>query len=820
MLQIQFQPVELIDQLGTLGDGMNAGVAPLLLKRNQMALAVNLTVRGTYAKTRPPFQIKTLTPNGTALIASALAGGPFQGACFYNPDSGSESLIVAIGGRLFQIFVTISPATVNEITPPLDPNPPTITQAWLWQAEEWVIWNDGVSNPVFFDGTSSVRSNYSNPIDFGATTTADFIAPAVGGVVSGVVLNSTGGLYIGALLTFKDIGQFKIQQIPAPNTVDLININATPGVTVPYDPGFPVKTVATWQQLGTQLPPGRMGVYGLGRNWICLPDGRSFIASDLVGGSSGTQDESYRNAVLEITENIYLAGGGAFFVPGSIGDITAIRFSETLDSSLGQGPLQVFTHSHIFSCQAPIDRLTWQDVTNPILTQSLISNGALGQNSTINANSDIFFRSPVGLASLILARREFNTWGNVPISREVDSILSGDNQALLQYGSAIIWDNRFLLTCKPSQSSKGVYSKALVVVNFDPISSLRGKEASIYDGVWTGLNVLQMVTGEFENVPRAFSFCLNLTTNAIELYELLKSETPAKDNGTRDIVMEFQSASIFNFPDGSAQSRELKSLADGELYVDMIPPGVTANFQAFYRPDQWPCWIPWRSWSECAGTTVSNMKPQFRPRMGLGEPSASVCDPATNRSMRLGYTFQFRLIYSNCRFLGAKFRATTVPQTMWAPVICTPICPPTVNPNRITTIVIGDTIIWGEWPGGLPASFSADQILNVLQDGDFPIGPRVELLSENTVAGHVDLEFPQTGQPTYRVTVVPAGSVHVAQLPVFPATTAVMLPSPGIPRQTNLNILGQLSDVYVLANPDPGPFLVSGNNQLRLVLNP
>lgn len=667
-----FKALELVDGVSTFEGGMNADISPLILPKEQLAFAVNTTTRGSYAKPRPPFQIRDFTTAGAELIASALAIGPFQGSQYYNPDTGSETLIAQIAGRLFQFHVTSDPVTVDEISIAGDLNDSTVEQVWMWQAENYLIITDGTTkNPIFFDGSTSRRSTYATPVNFTTNTTASFVVPNVGAVVTGVTVTSSASIVVGDILTFQNFGTFLVQASPGGGVIDIVNLTAQPAATIPSG------TRLDWQHLGTELPPGRMGVYGMGRNWMCLIDGQQFVASDIRGGSSGTAANNFRDSVLNITENNYLAGGGNFSVPGSIGDIRAMIFAATLDASLGQGPLQIFTHSHVFSCQAPIDRLTWQDVTNPILTESLISNGALGQNSTVIANSDILFRSIDGIRSLILARREFSTWGNVPQSAEVDPVLALDSTDLLRFGSAIIWDNRLLMTARPAQADQGFYNAALIALDFNPISSLRGKEPSVYDGPWTGLNVLQLLTGEFNETPRAFAFCLNTSTDSLEIYELLRSETPAKDNGTRDIVCEIQTASLFNDDQNNPISRMLKRLHDGEIYVDQIPPNTTANFQVYYKPDQWPCWVPWHQWSECAGPGSSEEKPQFRPRMGLGEPSAIPCDETTNRPLREGYTFQIRIIFSNCRFLGAKIRVVTVPQQAFAPMVCKPLCPET-----------------------------------------------------------------------------------------------------------------------------------------------
>jgi hypothetical protein len=98
----------------------------------------------------------------------------------------------------------------------------------------------------------------------------------------------------------------------------------------------------------------------------------------------------------------------------------------------------------------------------------------------------------------------------------------------------------------------------------------------------------------------------------------------------------------------------------------------TVNFQVWYRSDDFPCWTPWLSWTECATMTADNAKPQFRPRMGLGEPSAFPCDESTNRPLREGFTFQIKLeVVGHCRFQGARFMVAEIPQPQFPEPACT-----------------------------------------------------------------------------------------------------------------------------------------------------
>lgn len=662
------------------------GDSPLDLPKNVMANAINISVRGKFATHRPSYFKRAITFEDAA-TQSDFTTNYFQGACFCQNDFGIDSLVAQISGKLFQIVVQGNTLNCRDVSPADNPNP-TQPQAWLWQSENFVICQDGLSNPIFFDcdaGTSA-RSTYTPPEPFNTTIdTGGFTVPAIGATVTGVPvvlldnLVAQTGTTPGDIITVPLVGTFQVTLKSAATgsgTVSLLNLNGIPnGITIAAG------TTISWTHQGTQLPPGRMGTYGMGRNWFCLPDGKQFVASDIVGGASGTQADNYRDAVLNITENLFLVGGGNFTVPGTFGSIKAMRFPATLDVSLGQGALQVFTDRAVFSCNTPVDRLTWQSITNPILTVSLISNGATGQESTTISSGDAIFRSIDGIRSEILGRRDFDTWGNVPISFEVSPILDLDDPGLLLWGSAPVFNNRRLQTVDPVQDVQGIYHRGIVSLNFDPISSLRGKEPSVYEGLWTGMNALQLVVGIFNNIERCFAFVLNTTTGSkeIEIWEILKDGAAIADNdGTKDIPItwQFDSPSL-KFGIDEKKDRKYMSLSNGEIWIsDMVG---TVNFSTLYWADQYPCPQPWFNWSECAGTdTTGTGQPQFRPRMGLGCPPLAPCDTSTGRPMRNGFTFQVRHIFQgHCSFMGGYYETTATPMGKFAPMGCKPICPPT-----------------------------------------------------------------------------------------------------------------------------------------------
>lgn len=675
-----FKPRTLIDGFNECSGGMNRGVKPILLAKNVLANAINVTVRGTFPTSRPAFKKVTLTYSSPA-VQAAFEAGIWKSGCAYDPDNVSESLVASLTGILYQVTpaVTGYSATVTEVSAATTQQDPAARRHWLWQSENYVIVNDGVSNPVFFNQFNSPpcrRSGYAAIQNFSSHNEVDFIIPPVGmGQVVTFHAGAVANLAVGYIVTVTGKGAMVVQSITG-DDVDLMNQSA-----MPIGGNIVANTVLSWKIVSEELPPGRMGVYGMGRNSVCLPDGKSVVISDMVGGPSGTVSEQYRNSQLKITENFYLKGGGVFIIPGSVGAIKAMRHVSVLDQSLGQGPMQILTAKEIFSCMAPTDRSKWQTMTDPIMPQSLIGNGATGQDSTINAGGDLMFRSPGGIASLILGRRDFATWGNTTCSREVDPILYRDSPDLLEFGSAVEFDNRWLLTCGPTPSPQGNYFNGLIALNFDPLSSLRGKAPAVYDGLWTGLNILQIMAGEFNGRQRCFAFTYNAILAKIELYEILKSGDSDYDDGNylelRRISQVIESPVLM----GPAKNpgHDLLRLKSGEIRVDNLKGKV--DFFTFYKPDQYPGWIPWFNWQECSKQPTTtpgteDYKPQFRPCMGLGEPDERLCDETTDRPLREAHSYQVKVIVvGHCDFLGCDIMTEVLPQTLFAPQSCTPICP-------------------------------------------------------------------------------------------------------------------------------------------------
>ena len=397
--------------------------------------------------------------------------------------------------------------------------------------------------------------------------------------------------------------------------------------------------------------------FGHGRLWVA--QGRSYVGSDIYGGSNGT---------LKFTEYTYLAGGGSCSVPVSAGDITAMRFAAAPNTALGQGELIVATDDAVFTVNVPLDRTGWSALSDRVQRVALINNGAMSHFSTELVNGDVFMRSRDGIRSVIQAVRDFNQLGNTPISSELHRIFKYDAAEYLKYSSGVLFDNRYLLTSQSIyDNTKGVAYAGLVSLDFNQISSMKGKAPPAYDGFWTSevtrssvkhdLEVYQLVKGRFDGVERCFAFIRpkylsgsSVTYGDTELWEIMRDDSLVVDdvdivggeNVNNEITAEIETPS-FDFN----QIGAAKILESADLWVDNLT-GGTVTFNADFHPDQYPCWVSWQNWSVISESSSDNCNDlidyqrQYRARMRLGTPSSAE-EPAVGKPFNYGWEFAARL---------------------------------------------------------------------------------------------------------------------------------------------------------------------------------
>lgn len=389
-----------------------------------------------------------------------------------------------------------------------------------------------------------------------------------------------------------------------------------------------------------EVPTGGPMAYGIGRLWVAR--GREYFGGDLVWSDPSLGTAS----LLKFTENDFLNEGGAFMVPWQTGNITALSFTAQPDTVTGEGSLMVFTRSGIFEFAAPVDRTVWKDMEQPLQRFSLLNFGATSQESVTQVNGDLFFRAEDGIRSFFFARRDFNTWGNTPQSREVEPVMARDDQALLAWASAITFDNRFMSTAEPVWTDTGVEHRRLVALDFDLISGIRSKVPPAWDGEWVpSPRILQLVTTQQDTGRRAFMIARD-ENGMLGIWEFLPKQT-GDDSQPPEWSIESKS---FQF----TAPLDRKRLTTVELWIDDVE-GVY-NIDTFWRSDNKGCWVPWARFtgfgSGCLTTPATGgngdcsppRMPVAQSRNRIGLPIApDRMDQLNCEPFRDGYEFQLRL---------------------------------------------------------------------------------------------------------------------------------------------------------------------------------
>lgn len=410
-----------------------------------------------------------------------------------------------------------------------------------------------------------------------------------------------------------------------------------------------------------EIPVGRQMAYIMNRLYVA--NGRSYVIGDIEYGPSGTPATGYRDALLKFTENTFLNEGGSFGVPANMGNITGIKAIANMDTVLGQGEAVITTENGVLATQLPPDRTQWKNTTQPLQRVIQLHYGATSQNSLVNVNGDLFYRSKDGFRSLMFALRYFNDWGQSPISKEMNRIIVRDDRTLLGHCNGVLFDNRLLETISPYPCARGVAHRGLAVLDFDLLSSIKQRLPPSWEGIWTGLNVLQVIVGQHNGVDRCFVYAIN-SLDKIEVWELtLDAHFDVQDN-TKNLIQWFYETRSMDF----GNKFDLKKLETADFYYDNVDDEVT--FDLKYRPDGFPCWIDWETWTECSKTdfcpvdftacpTLKEYKMQHRPKYHTRQPRDDF-DPVNRGLLRNFFEVQFRHAFTGyCRVKQSRYSAYT-----------------------------------------------------------------------------------------------------------------------------------------------------------------
>lgn len=417
------------------------------------------------------------------------------------------------------------------------------------------------------------------------------------------------------------------------------------------------------------LRPCEAMTYYQGRIWEAL--GREYWAGDIVGGPSGTAAYGFRDAILHMVENTFTSLGGSFTVPTNAGNIRALNYPANINTLLGQGQLLIFTREQIYSADVPIKRTDWAGANGTSFTQKVaqINFGTTSDRSVVHVNGDVFVQSSdPGVRSVTAAVRNFDQWGDLPISIEEARALEQTDRALLRWGSGIYFDNRLLQTTLPYQTDVGVAHKGILPLNFDTVSTLAEKRAPAWEGILEGVPVLRLLKGDFGGRERAFMLARGTNddgSGSIECWEItnFSKEDRGRFGDTR-VLWAFETPS---FTWGEPFS--LKELDTIELWLDRLSGDV--EFTVQFRPDQHPCWENWWKFKQCAPRNncedpgvllpcdypTQIYREQYRATLVLPKPPTR-CEFTQARPLNIAYGFQFRIFVKGfVRIRGIRVHA-------------------------------------------------------------------------------------------------------------------------------------------------------------------
>lgn len=632
------EPNTVRDGWPNLWGGVDSGRAANLLAKNQCAFAVNVTFREGYPETRPPMVTPKLNhqhpeyPLWWSLHET-------QGAHYFAPTQGDPLIVASIGGRLFSIEV-LNNFFVREITH---------TKQTL--------------------------------------TTGSFISPPIEtNVVVSVVDSSK--IYIGQVVTIED-GTYTVIGNTV-NTLTLRNDTATAGLSINsgipviYPDPNPENLPIAWMEQADQ--------------WLIVQDGksaairfngtiteRSSPAGEVPTGTAMIFNEEIgrlcvarpNNGIaigditnpIKFTETGYLNEGGEFRIPPRHGPITGACMLANQDRSNGQGAMLFFTENTITAFNLPPNREQWKELQYPPQITMPI-HGATSHASITNVNGDVFYRGKDGFRSFALTRQEFNQWGNTPMSRELGRVLDYDDRKLLRFAASCLFDNRLFFTASPRNGKCGAYHEVLCVLDFEGVSRIN-RVPPRFDGVWSGIKVQHLVTGNFGGEERCFAFCRD-ASGGVQLWEILRRGDFDGDDGRITAWIESRALDFGN-------PFELVRLDGLEIWVDRVV--GTVDFDVKHKPDLSPCWSAWatkkicQTYKDCVETetgciTVPTVhRPGHRSRLGFGQPPDENSNAVDNRPARVGYQHELFLQWQGrARIKWLLAKAIRIPEDANPPI--------------------------------------------------------------------------------------------------------------------------------------------------------
>ena len=558
----------------TLPGGQNDGVSPLLADKSQYVKGLNVSTRSGLLHTRPKFkEMDLLDSNGDPWT---LPDGKFQGAFTYSLNGG-DRIVVGIAGVLYSIYINVTGQTAFTVHSHYMGGAVFNSEAdmiYFCQADRYLAVQDGTSDPVAIYEKISLSVHRDVAVQFTPTYTEGEIILDEEGVDTGL---------------------------------------GTP------PPGY--------EDSGGRLPVGTIMAYGYGRLFVVpryVPDtepansisGKPYwLASDIIKADNPIE-------VLWYTEVSYLAGGGATASPIEAGYVGGMQLTRNMLSGDGNGPLIVFYRSGVssFSVQASEEQWTIITIGNVLFTTA----GSVSPRACISMNSDLLFRSTDGIRTIKsdVTQAGSGTLANVTISNRVKRILDEDSGEALPYVSACVVDNRMLMTTNNAIEGGDPVFNGIVSYDVASYQSADNNTTPIFDGIWTGLKFLQVLTARSTLLDfHAFAFTKSGESNS--LWRLAKDEAEYLDGeDSRPLCR------VYTTPVLWEEFFVVKDLKCIDMWISDIQGEV--DVKIYYRPYGFKLWNETNSGHFEADMVTDGSLPQRRWKRRFIIADEPICDLENN----------------------------------------------------------------------------------------------------------------------------------------------------------------------------------------------
>lgn len=404
----------------------------------------------------------------------------------------------------------------------------------------------------------------------------------------------------------------------------------------------PINQTDTMGNTVSYVPASFLGCYNSNRLFIATPN-NEFTGGDPVGSLVAPK------APLTFDE-VFLAGSeyqGQTFSLGSVNKnnpITAMGFLQVMDTSTGIGPMFVATKDTVYAYQTNQARSNWVGGQGAFGTMLLYNAGIIGPKAVTNINSDIIFMSGDGhIRALTISKEYSQSWENTPMDLDVWDYVKSDNKELLKLTVIKSFKNKVFITVNPvitesidlwGRPTYDYAFKGMAVLELDSVSSLTNKSSPVWAGIWTGVNVQDLVTCDdemymFVKDPQYKNQIYMMDTDiSYDVYENkrkpIKSRVYTKQYGLSSYFQDKKERTVY-------------------LGLQAVKGDLSLEVQ---RSNDYGKYALWKKWEYSAPTctaTPENLMEHYFREINLGTPEETPCNEVTNEYGDVYRGVQFRI---------------------------------------------------------------------------------------------------------------------------------------------------------------------------------